>query len=132
MKVIEPTPEGLREAAERLRRGELCAIPTETVYGLAGLATDERALAAIFRAKDRPTFDPLIVHVPLAAAAIARLEDDGLVGAGLGADARARAAALAARFWPGPLTLVLPRGPRVPDLATSGLPTVALRSPRHD
>ncbi len=117
--------EGIGEAVALLRAGQVVAIPTETVYGLAGLATSEDALERIFKAKDRPTFDPLIVHV----SGIAQAE--ALAGELTGA-ARDRARALAARFWPGPLTLVLPRGPDVPDLATSGLPTVALRCPRHD
>jgi L-threonylcarbamoyladenylate synthase len=119
----------LDEAAALLEAGNLVAIPTETVYGLAARFDDDSALTKVFAAKQRPLFDPLIIHVA-AGADIARLVAEGLVGE-LGAEARARAQKLMAAFWPGPLTLVLPRGPRVPDLATSGLPTVALRSPRH-
>lgn len=128
MRVLAATAENIAEVAAMLRRGELAAIPTETVYGLAGLATDDGALAQIFAAKDRPTFDPLIVHVPAARARLAALEEDGLVS---GVASAALVDRLLAAFWPGPLTLVLPRGPRVPDLAASGLPTVAVRSPRH-
>lgn len=110
-------------AAEQLRAGSIGAMPTETVYGLAGAAFDAQALAQIFAAKERPTFDPLIIHV-------LELNEPGLIGP-LTPAARATTERLIASHWPGPLTLVLPRGPRVPDLATSGLPTVAVRSPRH-
>src|SRR5262245_14639147 len=112
---------GLRRAAALLRAGELVAFPTETVYGLGADARSDRAVAAIFAAKGRPAFNPLIVHVADLAAA-QRLAD-------FTPDARA----LAARFWPGPLTLVLPRRPGsgLSDLVTAGLPTVALRVPAH-
>ncbi|MCC7276006.1 MAG: threonylcarbamoyl-AMP synthase [Alphaproteobacteria bacterium] len=114
-------PEALAEAVRLLRAGALVAFPTETVYGLGGDATDDRVVAAIFAAKGRPRFNPLIAHVPDVAAAdrIAVL------------DARSRV--LARRFWPGPLTLVLPRRPAggVSLLATAGLDTVAVRVPDH-
>ncbi|HKA91277.1 MAG TPA: L-threonylcarbamoyladenylate synthase [Haliangiales bacterium] len=125
MRVVAADAEAVREAAELLRAGEVVAIPTETVYGLAAVAVDAAAVAKVFRAKERPTFDPLIVHLgdPDLAVAV----DVGR----LGPAARAAADRLAAAFWPGPLTLVLPRGARVPDLVTSGLDTVAVRMPRH-
>lgn len=107
-------------AAAILRAGGLVAFPTETVYGLGAVAFDETAVARIFEAKKRPRFDPLIVHV---------CEPDAL--ARLTADVPAAARTLIARFWPGPLTLVLPKAPGVPDLVTAGLPTVAVRMPRH-
>lgn len=111
----------LAEAAEVLRRGGLVAFPTETVYGLGADATDDRAVVRVFEAKGRPRFNPLIVHVasPDAAAEVAAF------------DARARE--LAARFWPGPLTLVLPRSSGCPVslLASAGLDTVAVRIPDH-
>ncbi|MDP2317064.1 MAG: L-threonylcarbamoyladenylate synthase [Pseudomonadota bacterium] len=107
----------LPEAARRLQAGGLVGVPTETVYGLAANALDPVAVAAIFRAKGRPTDHPLIVHV---------LDDPDVHAI---ADDRARA--LAAAFWPGPLTLVLPKRPHVPDAVTGGHPTVALRSPAH-
>ena len=107
-------------AAEELRRGGLVAFPTETVYGLGALATDAAALARVFAAKGRPTTDPLIVHVPDATAA------SGVV---VGWDDRA--AALAARFWPGPLTLVLGRSDRVDAAVGGGRATVAVRVPAH-
>src|SRR5262249_11324854 len=123
LRVLAASAENLALAAARLRAGQVVAIPTETGYGLAGSAFDERALARIFAAKDRPPVDPLIVHV-------LGLDAPGVVGA-LAPAQLATAERLARAHWPGPLTLVLPRGPRVPDLATSGLPTVAVRSPRH-
>lgn len=112
---------GIAEAAGLLRAGRLVAFPTETVYGLGADATNERAVAAIFEAKGRPHFNPLIVHVPDAAAAFS-----------LGV-ADQRAERLAAALWPGPLTLVLPCRPRCPValLARAGLDTVALRVPSH-
>lgn len=107
-------------AAELLRAGELVAIPTETVYGLAGNAYDEGAVLGIFQAKNRPSFDPLIVHVRDRA----QVED-------VVADVPAEAHALMEKFWPGPLTLVLPKRPVVPDMVTSGLDTVGVRMPAH-
>ncbi len=120
-----PTPEALDRAARLLLDGQVVGIPTETVYGLAGHAFDPRALARIFEAKARPTFDPLIVHLP----------DFPFPGVwneeALEEEGRAVVRQLAEAFWPGPLTLVLPRDPGVPDLATSGLPTVGVRVPAH-
>jgi L-threonylcarbamoyladenylate synthase len=112
--------ESIREAAAALAEGGLVAIPTETVYGLAADAWNPEAVAAIFETKRRPAFDPLIVH-------IAGFEDLGQVAASWDS----RAESLAKRFWPGPLTLVLPRSDRIPDLVTSGLPMVAVRVPDH-
>jgi L-threonylcarbamoyladenylate synthase len=108
-------------AAARLRAGGLVAVPTETVYGLAARADDGAAVAGIYAAKGRPSFNPLIVHVADAAMA-ARL-----------ADVPPLAAALMAHFWPGGLTLVLPRRADAPvaSLVTAGLPTIALRCPAH-
>ena len=113
--------EGIAEAARLLREGRLVAFPTETVYGLGADATDERAVAAIFEAKGRPHFNPLIVHTADADAAFAL----GL--------ADQRAERLAAALWPGPLSLVLPCRPRCPValLARAGLDTVAVRVPSH-
>jgi L-threonylcarbamoyladenylate synthase len=125
-RVLPPTPESIAEAAASLRRGELVGMPTETVYGLAGNALDPHALASIFAAKERPSFDPLIVHIGGA------IDATGLVDlSAFGARARERLRALVDAFWPGPLTLVLPKTPMVPDLATSGLDTIALRAPSH-
>jgi L-threonylcarbamoyladenylate synthase len=109
------------DAATRLREGEIVAIPTETVYGLAGDASNAGAVAKIYAAKGRPDFNPLIVHVPDVAAAeeIAHFDD--------------LAKQLADRFWPGPLTLVLPlnEGAKIAGAVTAGLPTIALRCPAH-
>ncbi|MCP3734992.1 L-threonylcarbamoyladenylate synthase [Sphingomonas sp. RP10(2022)] len=111
----------IAEAAMRITRGECVAVPTETVYGLAADAGNADAVAGIYAAKGRPSFNPLIVHVADAAAAeaLAMFDDDARV--------------LAARFWPGPLTLVLPLrdDAGIASLVTAGLATVALRVPRH-
>jgi L-threonylcarbamoyladenylate synthase len=115
-----PAPGAIAEAAAVLRLGGLVAIPTETVYGLAADATNPEAVARIFAAKGRPSFNPLIVHV--SDPAMARR----CVAAWPG-----RAEQLAARFWPGPLTMVLPRSPIVPDEVTGGLGTVGVRMPAH-
>src|SRR3954467_3245785 len=109
------------EAVRILRAGGLVAFPTETVYGLGADATDAAAIALLYQAKGRPAFNPLIAHVRdvVAAAKIARFD--------------ASATALAEAFWPGPLTLVLPKRKdcTVADLATAGLETVAIRVPAH-
>ena len=108
------------KAKALLEKGELVAIPTETVYGLAGNALDVSAVTKIFSVKDRPQFDPLIVHVPA-------LE----VAKRFVADIPDKATLLANQFWPGPLTILLNRKPIIPDLVTAGLPTVGIRSPNH-
>lgn len=133
-RILPPTGENIRAAAAELARGQLVAMPTETVYGLAGVALNDVALARIFETKERPTFDPLILHLPERAGSLSALGEEGLGlvdTACLSPKARERASLLISRFWPGPLTLVLPKTRLVPDLATSGLPTVALRMPRH-
>lgn len=107
-------------AAELLRAGQLVAIPTETVYGLAANALDEAAVRRIFAAKGRPYSSPLIVHV--ADLAMARE---------LAREWPQHAEKLAARFWPGPLTIIVPKSDKVPDIVTAGLPSVALRMPAH-
>jgi len=116
----------LRLAAAALAVGDLVAFPTETVYGLGADAFNPVALARVFEAKRRPSFDPLIVHI----ADLAELALVADLGA-LDGQAAARARLLSERLWPGPLTLILPKRPAVPDLATSGLPTVAVRFPAH-
>jgi L-threonylcarbamoyladenylate synthase len=130
--ILTPTPRNLAIAAEAIRNGEVVGMPTETVYGLAGAAHMPDALARIFATKERPTFDPLIVHVGIGAKGTYALEHLKLIdGKALSEAARTRADALINAFWPGPLTLVLPKHESVPELATSGLPTVALRMPAH-
>jgi L-threonylcarbamoyladenylate synthase len=113
------TPRNLAFLARRLRAGELVAVPTETVYGLAANALDAHACEKIFRAKGRPAHDPLIVHIHTLAQLAALAETN------------AAALRLAKKFWPGPLTLVLPKKFSVPANVTAGLPSVAVRMPRH-
>ena len=110
-------------AVELLRNGEIVALPTETVYGLAANALDSIAVAKIFEAKERPRFDPLIVHLP------GRDWLEKIVD--LGGEARELILKLADRFWPGPLTIVLPRREIVPEIVTAGLDTVAVRISAH-
>ncbi len=120
MKLLSASEADLIVAAQALREGKLVAFPTETVYGLGANAFDERAVARIFEAKARPTFDPLIVH-------IARLEDILM----LAEEVPENAWRLARRLWPGPLTIILPKRREVPDIVTAGLSTVAVRFPSH-
>lgn len=118
--IAEPSPEAIARAVHLLREGQVVGLPTETVYGLAGDGLNPAALARIFEVKQRPLFDPLILHFADAAGAFALAEDVPTL-----------AHELARRFWPGPLTLVVRKIDIVPDLATSGLPNVALRVPEH-
>ncbi len=110
----------VRRAAEIIRRGGVVGMPTETVYGLAADALNPLAVAKIFEAKERPFFDPLIIHVA-----------DVFWLPRVVAEFPEQARLLAERFWPGPLTLILPKVAAVPDLVTSGLPSVGVRVPRH-
>src|SRR5688572_18642930 len=107
-------------AAARLREGQLVAFPTETVYGLGVHALDRAAVRRLFDAKGRPATDPLIVHV-------ASLDAVPPLVTAIPDTARR----LAARFWPGPLTIIMRRSAAVPDEVTAGLPTVAIRIPAH-
>jgi L-threonylcarbamoyladenylate synthase len=115
--------EAVSEACALLRAGEVVALPTETVYGLAADALNPAAVAKVFAAKERPSFDPLIVHI----ASRGDLKNVALVPEEI-ADTIEK---LTTAFWPGPLTLILPKHPDVPDLVTSGLPTVAVRQSSH-
>ncbi len=121
MTTLTATPDAIKQAAAILRAGGLVAFPTETVYGLGADATNGFAVAALYSAKGRPSFNPLIVHVPETAAAAAVATMTPL------------AQTLADAFWPGPLTLVLARRSNriIADLATAGLDTVAVRVPAH-
>jgi L-threonylcarbamoyladenylate synthase len=110
----------IAEAAACLRRGGLVAFPTETVYGLGAHALDRSAVLRLFAAKGRPATDPVIVHL----ASTAALGD-------VACDIPPLAGELAQRFWPGPLTIILPKKAEVPDEVTAGLPTVAVRVPSH-
>ena len=122
MAIYPATAKAIAACAEKLKQGALLALPTETVYGLAGDATNGQAIAAIYTTKARPQFNPLICHVAdmEAARAIGRFND--------------MAEKLAAVFWPGPLTLVVPRQADCPvdALASAGLDTIALRIPAHE
>jgi L-threonylcarbamoyladenylate synthase len=118
------TPElfqkAVRRAAELLRAGEVVALPTETVYGLAANALDEKAVAKIFQVKGRPSHNPIIVHV-----------SSNEMAAACAADWLELAAKFSRAFWPGPLTLVLPRAKTIPDIVTAGGDTVGVRWPSH-
>jgi L-threonylcarbamoyladenylate synthase len=115
-----PDPAELGPAVDALRQGRLVAFPTETVYGLGAHALDPAAVGRIYAAKGRPGYNPLIVHSASAAAARA-----------LASEWPSAAEALAEAFWPGPLTLVVPRAPGLPDAVTAGLSNVGLRVPAH-
>ena len=121
MAVLAATHANITHCAERLRAGDIIAMPTETVYGLAADATNARAVASVYASKDRPKINPLICHVGAPEEAF----ELGVFNA--------HARRLAERFWPGPLTLVVPRSADCPvsELASAGLPTLALRCPDH-
>ncbi len=120
MPILPATPESIARAVALLRSGGVVALPTETVYGLGALVWDAPAVARIFEIKRRPEFDPLIVHVA-----------DREALERVAARVPKAAETLIARFWPGPLTIVLPKRPRVLGLVTAGLSTVAVRMPSH-
>jgi L-threonylcarbamoyladenylate synthase len=124
-KVVAVNPQSpsralLQRAAALLRQGRLVVFPTETVYGLGADALNPEAVARIFKAKNRPPWDPLIVHVR-----------DRAMAETLARELPACFGKLVEQFWPGPLTLVVPKAPHVPDIVTAGRPNVALRMPRH-
>ncbi|MBF0254735.1 MAG: threonylcarbamoyl-AMP synthase [Candidatus Omnitrophica bacterium] len=119
-RLLAKNPADIRTAAALLEEGGIGAFPTETVYGLGADATSARAVAKVFQVKKRPVFDPLIVHV------------DGLKSLeGLVWEVPRDVRKLLNRFWPGPLTVILPKTEQIPDLVTSGLGTVAVRCPDH-
>jgi len=118
--ILPATSENIKKAAEIIREGSLVAFPTETVYGLGADALNPHAVARIFEAKNRPCFDPIIVHI----AEFSQVRR-------LCSSVDRRAKKLMERFWPGPLTLVLPKSQTVPDIVTAELPTVAVRMPSH-
>lgn len=123
--IRRPDKAAMDEAVRLILAGELVGMPTETVYGLAADAFNAKACAMIFEVKARPSFDPLIVHLA---------QPDWLervIAPGLSVETRRVAELLARRFWPGPLTLVLPKADAVPGIVTSGMDTVAVRIPDH-
>jgi len=126
MEILSTSDADLKKAAAALATGLLVAFPTETVYGLGADAFNTSALARVFEAKNRPRFDPLITHIA-EYDALSRIVDT----ASLDGAARERLYILSKRLWPGPLTLVLPKRPELPSLATAGLDTAAVRFPSH-
>jgi L-threonylcarbamoyladenylate synthase len=126
MEILSASGPDLEKAAAVLSAGGLVAFPTETVYGLGADAFSLSGLAQIFEAKNRPRFDPLIIHIA-ERGALSGIADTS----SLSRTAREKLSILSEKLWPGPLTLVLPKRPEVPDLATAGLPTVAVRFPSH-
>lgn len=140
LRILSPDPENVALAAEALKRGEVVGMPTETVYGLAGSAFDPRAIERIFAIKGRPAHNPVIVHVAepealegaIEGARLLWLERSRVIDArGIAPEVRRRVEALLSAFWPGPFTLVLPRHPAIPAEVAAGLPSVAVRMPRH-
>src|SRR5947209_2482155 len=121
--VLVSAESGIPQAAAMLRAGGTVAFPTETVYGLGANALDPGAVAKIFEAKERPGWDPLIVHV-CDEAMLSRVAE-------ISGDLAPRVRELMTAFWPGPLTLLLPRTQAVPDAVTSGRPLVGVRMPAH-
>lgn len=119
-KMFMVTLDKINKAADLICKGELIAFPTETVYGLGANALDAKAVARIFALKERPYFDPLIVHI----------HSQHIVNQ-LVMDVPPLAQTLMKRFWPGPLTIILRKKPLVPDIVTAGMPTVGLRIPNH-
>ena len=122
-KVLLPTKENIQLCADALRNGELVAVPTETVYGLAANALDGEAVKKIFKAKGRPMDNPLIVHIS---------DFEQIMQFELVREIPKAARKLAESFWPGPLTVIMPKGRAIPDEVSAGLDTVAVRFPSHD
>jgi L-threonylcarbamoyladenylate synthase len=127
MNCLPVSPDSLKQAAQILRNGGLVAFPTETVYGLGADAFNASAIAKIFEAKNRPHFDPLIIHI----AALDTLEKIADMSI-LSEETRRKLFLLAENLWPGPLSIVLPKNKKIPGIATAGLDTVAIRFPDHE
>ncbi|MDR2731444.1 MAG: threonylcarbamoyl-AMP synthase [Treponema sp.] len=126
MEFLPVNPQNIARAAEILRNGGLVAFPTETVYGLGADAFNPQALAKIFEVKQRPFFDPLIIHI----ASIGDLEKTADLSL-LDSVRQKKVMLLAEKLWPGPLSLVLPKNEKIPGIATAGLPAAAIRFPAH-
>jgi len=127
MPIYKITDESIEKAAEEIRNGGLAAFPTETVYGLGGDAYNSAAAANIFEVKNRPQFDPLIVHIA-EIETLEKITDFSL----LDKTAKKNLEVLTKNLWPGPLTLILPKKPVIPEIVTSGMPTAAIRFPSHE
>lgn len=131
-KILQPSDNAIEQAVALLQLGKPLGLPTETVYGLAGDAGSEAAILAIYRTKSRPAFDPLIVHIPVGPASISDLVKMKLVAPEKIDQIRTvKLNQLISQFWPGPLTLILPKHSDVLDLVTSGLSMVGIRMPDH-
>ena len=136
-KIYSPAPDSIEKVISLLNAKEVVALPTETVYGLAGSAISNEAVEKIFKAKDRPAFDPLIVHVKAAILThpqcpIHALVKDQILSEEILKWPQVNLIETAMKkFWPGPLTMILPRGPMIPDSVTSGQNTVGIRCPAH-
>jgi len=127
MEFLPISSESLKKGAEIIKNGGLVAFPTETVYGLGADAFNPRALAKIFEVKNRPYFDPLIIHI----ASVETLEKTANLSI-LGKDTQKKLFLLAENLWPGPLSIVLPKNEKIPGIATAGMRTAAVRIPDHD
>ncbi len=131
-KLLNPTSQNIKVAVEALHSGDVIGMPTETVYGLAGNALNDEAIAKIFFYKSRPSFDPLIVHVAEDLKSCEKLAQAQLINIGAMTPAQIQTAdKLMELFWPGPLTLIFPKHAQISDLVTSSLDTIGLRSPAH-
>ena len=126
MEILSCSDSDIEKAAAALKAGRLVAFPTETVYGLGADAFNSAALARVFEAKNRPRFDPLIIHIEKIDI-LSRIVDTSLMSSA----AKERLSLLSERLWPGPLTLILPKSAELPELATAGLATAAVRFPSH-
>jgi len=126
MEFLPVSPEAVNKAADILRKGGIVAFPTETVYGLGADAFNSTALVKIFEAKKRPFFDPLIVHI----AGLQTLEETADLSV-MDKETRRKLFLLSENFWPGPLSVVLPKNEKIPGIATAGLSTAAIRFPSH-
>ena len=124
-RILPVSKDSIREACKILQRGDLVAFPTETVYGLGGLGLRSESVRKIFEAKGRPSTDPLILHLPFPD--LKQSAESQVIGTSISEFAQI----LATRFWPGPLTMILPRGSATPREVTAGLDTVAVRYPAH-
>lgn len=135
--VLQNTPESIAKAVKLLTQNEIVALPTETVYGLAGNAFEDAAIQKIFRAKVRPSFDPLIVHLSKRYLNDRRglfqalVEEEIIAAEILLAPELAMIQEVVKKYWPGPLTLILPRGPKIPNSVTASQLTVGIRCPDH-
>lgn len=132
MKILKPTPESFQEAVTILQNRGIVAVPTETVYGLAADATHDEALKKIYKAKNRPATNPLIIHLPEDWKSLKKLEQMGWTDLKpIPKELYQQLDLLAQKFWPGPLSLILPKGEKASGIASAGLPTLAFRVPDH-